>query len=133
MKSIILLLSLMIIPGFLNQAGAAPIDLHNYVTYNAEYNTVWPQQLMNTNLILALSGTNWEVPLLEVEKGDLTAIDPRNTIVANPGNTGRVLFTLWRNNHDTPAPVPEPPILILLGTGLIGLAGYIKANKRSPN
>jgi hypothetical protein len=133
MKRITLLLSLIIIQGILNQAEAAPFDLRNIITSNSDYNIMWTQQSIYTNYILALFGTNWEVPLWELEMGNFTAMEPRNTILTNLGITDGVLFALGRRNHDTPAPVPEPSVLLLMGTGLIGLAGFIKTNKRSPN
>jgi hypothetical protein len=133
MKRISLLLSLMIILGFLTQTEARPIELRSYITSNTAYNPMWIHQSLYTNQILALSGTKWDVPLLGVEMGNFIATDTMNTIVPKLVNSGSVLFTQRRNNYETPAPVPEPSIMILMGTGFIGFAGYIKVNKRSSN
>jgi hypothetical protein len=133
MKKINLLIALMILLGTLTQAKAALINIGNFVTYNSAFNTSWPQGILNTSLTLALSGSNREVPLLQAGMGNFKAIDPRNTIVSIQGSTGRGLITLWRNNHDTPAPVPEPSTMIFLGTGLVGLAGYIRIQNKNSN
>ena len=138
MKLSKLILSLVMVLGFASQSGACIINLGDGAFYYTGLTITRHQNLVNNYLSQAWPALNMSSTSLGSEIGHLTNVLsstvfsgslPSNLNIADLGPSGGYGIEQNGNENDNPAPVPEPATMLLLGTGLIGLAGLGKKLK----
>lgn len=137
MKLSRLILSIVIFLGFSNLAQACIINLGEGAFYYTGLNNTRPQNLINNYLSMDRPAFNVSSTLPGPGKGHLPDVDMRDAVpfldTLNTADLGRIRCDWIGQNggdNNTPAPVPEPATMLLLGTGLLGLAGIRKKVKR---
>ena len=138
MKLSKLILSIVMVLGFAFQAGACIINLGDGAFYYSGLTITRHQNLVNNYLSQAWPALDVSSTSLGSERGVLTNVLrssvfngslPSNLNIADLGPTGSYGLDQNGNENDNPAPVPEPATMLLLGAGLIGIAGLGKKMK----
>ena len=139
MKLSILILSIVMLLGFSNHAGATIINLGDGAIHFTGLTITYPQNLVNT--YLAWPALNVSSPLLGYEIGHLPNAEARDAVykvsflnnlkTADLDYTGSYWLGQSGRKHNNPAPVSEPSTMLLLGSSLTGLVAFLKHNGKS--
>lgn len=134
MKLSKLILSIVMVIGFASQSGACIINLGDGAFYYTGLTITRHQNLVNNYLSQAWPALEASSTSLGSEIGVLRSSVfngslPNNLNIADLGPSGSYGPHQNGNGNDNPAPVPEPATMLLLGTGLIGIAGLGKKMK----
>jgi hypothetical protein len=125
--------------GFSNHAGATIINLGDGAIHFTNLTITYPQNLVNT--YLAWPALNVSSLLLGYEIGHLPNAEARDAVfkvsflnnfkTADLDYTGSYLLGQSGRKYNNPAPVSEPSTMLLLGSSLAGLVGFLKHNGKS--
>ena len=130
MKRSIVLFTLAIVLVFSTHAEATFIDIGNG-SYAAYRRITWPQDIDNTSLSLV-----WNV---HAEGMNVSGIDSQqfssyifviHSVLTNLGNINTRWNLLKGGDSYHSAPVTEPSTMLLLGSGLLGIAGFFKKQRK---
>lgn len=141
MKRSRLILSIVMLLGFSSHAGACIINLGDGDFYYKGLTITRHQSLVNNYLSLVWPARNVSSSLPGSSIGHILSDADLRSFVSNVsflnnlktedlGFTGSYGHGQIGREDNNPAPVPEPATMLLLGTGLIGLAGFRKKMKR---
>jgi hypothetical protein len=126
---LVILTVIFLIPS--TNAGATLIKIGDNVSPSIDRPLSQAENIMHALFSHAMDISQEWNELIGQVKTDQPDLYLRLTYNSENGDPGTNQFMMRRLPAQSPSPVPEPSALLLLGTGLIGLAGFIKQNGKN--